>query len=526
MLLGIVLHGLLSFVPNPIWPVQDINQSEIYGIPLMVIHGFRMSLFFFASGFFTMMMWQKRGVLYLLNHRIKRIVIPFILCLVVFLPLQNKIREIDEWWNQEIKHSTHDQSVSENNSSGLRKKEEAKNIWEASRNGNLEQVQLFLKNGINPNQKDRKQISPLHWASGNGQIKVMDVLIQAGAEVNAIDGSRSTPLHFGAFLGQPESVRLLLKNGADPNLKNMEGSIPVIGAYADRKTTEWIAEDILALKIKFDSVKKGRRKVVQILGGKSPTSQPNWFSEAYLINGNFITHHFWFLYDLIYLIVGFILLAGLLKFIPYPRIVSWLAESRLRLLWLIPLTYWAQFSMSANFGPDTTVTLEPDWIKLGYYAIFFGYGAICFGHSGFIQKVGRLWPIYFILAIPTFCIGLYLMENKNIEYNNEIAAIAGASYAWFMIFGMFGLFRKLFSKESPLARYLSDSAFWTYLAHLSIIQLLQIWVSNWPIPSLIKVLFICLLSIIILLLSYRYLVRYTFIGTLLNGKREKPKDLG
>ena len=289
MLLGIVLHGLLSFVPNPIWPVQDINQSEIYGIPLMVIHGFRMSLFFFVSGFFTMMMWQKRGVLSLLNHRIKRIVIPFILCLVFFLPLQNKIREIDEWWNQEIKHSTHDQSVSENNSSGLQKKEEAKNIWEASRNGNLEEVQLFLKNGINPNQKDRKQISPLHWASGNGQIKVMDALIQAGAEVNAIDGSRSTPLHFGAFLGQPESVRLLLKNGADPNLKNMEGSIAVMGAYADRKTTEWIAEDILALKIKFDSVKKGRQEVIQILGGKSPTNQPNWFSEVYLINGNFIT---------------------------------------------------------------------------------------------------------------------------------------------------------------------------------------------------------------------------------------------
>ncbi|MBL6828164.1 MAG: acyltransferase family protein, partial [Opitutales bacterium] len=60
MLLGIVLHGLLSFTPIPIWPVQDNDQSEIYMIPLMFIHGFRMSLFFFVSGFFTRMMWQKR----------------------------------------------------------------------------------------------------------------------------------------------------------------------------------------------------------------------------------------------------------------------------------------------------------------------------------------------------------------------------------------------------------------------------------------------------------------------------------
>ena len=40
-------------------PFKDANQSELYGIPVMFIHGFRMSLFFFVSGFFTMMMWQK-----------------------------------------------------------------------------------------------------------------------------------------------------------------------------------------------------------------------------------------------------------------------------------------------------------------------------------------------------------------------------------------------------------------------------------------------------------------------------------
>ena len=61
MLLGIALHGLLSFIPTPIWPVQDSNQSEFYFIPLMFIHGFRMSLFFFISGFFTMMVWQKEA---------------------------------------------------------------------------------------------------------------------------------------------------------------------------------------------------------------------------------------------------------------------------------------------------------------------------------------------------------------------------------------------------------------------------------------------------------------------------------
>ena len=37
MLLGIVLHGLLSFLPTPIWPVQDIYQSEVYFLSLIHI---------------------------------------------------------------------------------------------------------------------------------------------------------------------------------------------------------------------------------------------------------------------------------------------------------------------------------------------------------------------------------------------------------------------------------------------------------------------------------------------------------
>lgn len=43
MLLGILLHGLLSFIPIPIWPAQDIYQKEdIYGTINSAIHGFRM----------------------------------------------------------------------------------------------------------------------------------------------------------------------------------------------------------------------------------------------------------------------------------------------------------------------------------------------------------------------------------------------------------------------------------------------------------------------------------------------------
>jgi len=53
MLLGIGLHGFMSFVPFPlpVWPAQDVNQHEGYLFAMHAIHGFRLQLFFLVSGF-------------------------------------------------------------------------------------------------------------------------------------------------------------------------------------------------------------------------------------------------------------------------------------------------------------------------------------------------------------------------------------------------------------------------------------------------------------------------------------------
>jgi len=376
MLLGILLHGMISFVPTPIWPAQDVNQSELYGIPLAAIHGFRMPIFFFVSGFFTMMMWKKHGTLQLLAHRFKRIVLPLVLSGIVFIPLWKQAKILAEW---------------------------------------------------------------------------------------KYDG----------------------RENIEKYVEKEESTEKPVGTPIDKEADSWLARN-------------------------------------YLTGGQFMTLHLWFLYDLIYLVAGFVILANILKFLPLSSFVAWLAESPLRLVWLIPLTYWAQFNMAEQFGADTTVVLDPNWIKLGYFAIFFGYGAICFGHSGFIEKIGRRWPLYFLLSIPALYVGIILFETADLEFEKEVRPFAGACYVWLMIFGLIGVFRKFFSNENPKVRYLSDSAYWLYLAHLPFIQVIQLWVSEWPLPSLIKLIFVCVVTTALLLASYRYLIRYTWVGTLMNGKRAKP----
>ena len=98
-------------------------------------------------------------------------------------------------------------------------------------------------------------------------------------------------------------------------------------------------------------------------------------------------------------------------------------------------------------------------------------------------------------------------------------------YVWLMIFGCIGFFRTFFSGKGKVARYISDSSYWLYLAHLAPLMCLQMMFAKWEIPGFLKFVIYCVITTGVLLLMYEYLVRYTFIGTLLNGKRTREKSL-
>ena len=519
MLLGIALHGLLSFVSTPIWPVQDIEQSEFYMLPLMFIHGFRMSLFFLISGFFTMMIWKKRGTMNLLKHRTLRIVFPFLIFGAVIFPILNNM-DAFVGSADTVQKTEHSPVI-------IPEYKAPDDLGGAARKGDLKKIKMLLDEGADLNGKYDKGFTPLHWAATMNQVDAIKFLIDEGANLNSRDGHQSTPLLLAAFFGNTESVESLLQGGADPNLRNKDGALPVQAMLANRQITEWVARDILEIPMEWAKVSKGRKQVRKLLiGEESLTAQKQgWFEQNYFMFGQFCTHHLWFLYDLIYLTAGFLILVWIFKFMPNFGFGNWLAESPLRLLVLIPVTYITQFYMGSGedgvFGPATAVFLKPDWIKLGYYGIFFGFGALCFLHKDFHEKVGRLWSLHFLLASLTFGFALFLIERKDEGWNYEWISLCSAIFVWLMIFGLIGLFRKFFSNESPKIRFVSDSAYWLYIGHLPLIQLVQFWVSDWSLPSIFKLIFICAITTMLLLLSYRYLIRYTLVGTMLNGKRYK-----
>ena len=95
MLLGIVLHAAMFLTPYSLWPVQDrwvattAPGQNPYLHLVMTIHGFRMPVFFLISGFFTAMLWRSHGLGHLARHRLKRIGLPLLVCMVTIVPATN-----------------------------------------------------------------------------------------------------------------------------------------------------------------------------------------------------------------------------------------------------------------------------------------------------------------------------------------------------------------------------------------------------------------------------------------------------
>ena len=96
MLLGLLIHTCIFFMP----PGQYTWWSgEYHGDPLNLaflnfIHLFRMQLFFMMAGFFAQLVMEQKGVSHLFKDRVKRIVAPFVVGVLLVMPVHFFITNI------------------------------------------------------------------------------------------------------------------------------------------------------------------------------------------------------------------------------------------------------------------------------------------------------------------------------------------------------------------------------------------------------------------------------------------------
>ena len=514
MLLGIVLHGLLPFVDVPIWPARDVHQ-DMAEIGFHAIHGFRLPLFFLVSGFFTAMLWRRRGLRQLVRHRVKRILVPLLIGTILTWPLLIAVGV----WSGKVR-------------AGLVEREQVQmTLSQAAKSGNLEVIRERVAAGARVDRRDALGATPLISAALLGHADAVDLLVKLGAKVSSETVDGSTALHAAALFGRVGVVERLLAHGARTNGRNRHGKTPLDNARVDWRYVRFVA-GATSMTLDPAVMQRDRARVAALLEESleaNPVRTLTWWDRVVVtfFVGSILPvfHHLWFLYYLLWLLVGF---AGAVmlkrRFVPEQwRFPAWLTSVQACWLWWLPLTVLPQLVMRQTFGPDTSPGVLPWPPKLFYYALFFAFGALCYGREGVLERVGRRWGLYFILALPIFILGMRAFAEYGPMWSGShlLVTLTSAVYAWLMILGCLGLFQRFFASESPRIRYLSDASYWLYLAHLPLMVALQVWVSPWPWPSVLKLLFVCTLTTGVLMLLYATMVRYSVIGTVLNGRKHR-----
>lgn len=93
LLLGIVFHAAIVYATDIKYAIQNEDRSEVLSYFCYWIHSYRMPMFYMISGFFSAMVWEKKGRSFYLEARFKRVLIPTIFGLIFLAPIQYYLTE-------------------------------------------------------------------------------------------------------------------------------------------------------------------------------------------------------------------------------------------------------------------------------------------------------------------------------------------------------------------------------------------------------------------------------------------------
>jgi len=245
------------------------------------------------------------------------------------------------------------------------------------------------------------------------------------------------------------------------------------------------------------------------------------------------TIHLWFLYYLIWfciagLAIGYAVNRWLPEikngFIKYFRFVFLLKAAPL--IFAIPTICGLLAMKSFDIKAADSFYINPVFFVT--FGTYFLVGWLCYCLREDLDRFSKLYILYLILACVLFALRWKLLFSY---HDAATDAIEKASLhtilivmlgfcIWFFTFGIMGLFMKFLNRPSAIARYISDGSYWIYLIHMPIVVIIQTLLLPYDISALVKFLFVNLITISITILSYNYLVRNTFIGYFLNGKKQ------
>lgn len=270
-------------------------------------------------------------------------------------------------------------------------------------------------------------------------------------------------------------------------------------------------------------------------GGSLPTNQPPPPPPTL---ETFPLTHLWFLYMLLWLYAGalavrrLVLLADrsgalrerlidpAMKALTATPLAAALLAAPLALAFAVQPQWYAWGGIPTpdkGFLPNVTASVG--------FGTAFGFGWLLHRQQPLLGALARWWPVQLGAAILLTIACLWQLGDSSFLVpmaEGSAKTFYAGTYAlaiWTWTLGLVGAALRFLSSERPAIRYLSDASYWIYLIHLPIVMALQVMVFGLALPATAKWAIVTGGAFLILIASYHLLVRHSWIGKWLNGRK-------
>jgi glucan biosynthesis protein C len=249
----------------------------------------------------------------------------------------------------------------------------------------------------------------------------------------------------------------------------------------------------------------------------------------FMTSGRFLAYahplHLWFLEYLIVLYVLAIAVVGACHLLPqgvrtgFTACFRAIVQSPLAPLPFAAVSYLALVPMKWA-GLEDPPSFMPEPRIVAAYAVPFAVGWLLYANADLLEVLRqRAWPYAVVATFVSVAYIALIYSTVDRGWAFHVNRAAHALGLWCLIFGITGLFLRYLSGHSVRRRYLCDSSYFLYIAHFPVIIAFQVLLLGVPLPPLVKMALVLTATIAVLMPTYRYAVRPTALGALLNGRR-------
>ncbi len=238
--------------------------------------------------------------------------------------------------------------------------------------------------------------------------------------------------------------------------------------------------------------------------------------------------HLWFIYHLVYLYVILVAARWIASKIPRPLPLGRILLAVFVNRWHVPLIILFSVITIGRFIANVEdYLLWPIGAWDFMYSLvpfLLGYGL--YRRREIVDSLASTSSTISLLSVATVAFAVQLVltvvtsaDDAAAEQWGLLLILAQSTATVCYTFGLIGLFQLAFSTHSSWVRWVADSSYWVYIMHLPVVLVIGTLMFELPWPADLKFIIVCVITGALGFATYWAFIRYTFIGTMLNGKR-------